>query len=117
MWIKWPVVSIGRITFINCFLSACAHGANYGPNCSLLCVNRHCKGQSQCSYTDGECQNGCQAGWKGTDCTGINLTCSSHCCVSFYAFRTLHNISYIHAECNTIYVLYLIVLIFIRFKL
>ncbi|XP_041357580.1 multiple epidermal growth factor-like domains protein 10 [Gigantopelta aegis] len=49
---------------------ACQEGHNYGKKCTKLCTERHCVNQSaSCNVRNGRCAGGCEAGWKGKDCT------------------------------------------------
>ncbi|XP_046554311.1 multiple epidermal growth factor-like domains protein 11 [Haliotis rubra] len=42
---------------------------HYGVNCGQSCDTRHCKMDSSCDVTLGQCVGGCAAGYQGTDCT------------------------------------------------
>lgn len=39
----------------------------YGENCSQTC-SEHCKEGSTCNHVTGQCEVGCNAGWKGAMC-------------------------------------------------
>ncbi|XP_071117364.1 uncharacterized protein [Haliotis cracherodii] len=66
-------------------LPGCATGQRYGPNCRKSCIARHCKMVSSCDVTQGACDGGCKAGWRGTDCTQVcpggvyGVDCSNAC--------------------------------------
>lgn len=46
--------------------TACPHGV-YGINCEDKC-SINCGVPGQCDRVTGECEKGCQVGWKGSTC-------------------------------------------------
>ncbi|XP_050401526.2 uncharacterized protein LOC126818260 [Patella vulgata] len=46
----------------------CVSGT-YGTKCDLLCSGRHCLHQSSCNPSNGSCDDGCEDGYTGIDCT------------------------------------------------
>ncbi|XP_046560689.1 receptor-type tyrosine-protein phosphatase kappa-like [Haliotis rubra] len=60
----------------------------YGANCSKICQNRNCQGDSSsCDHVAGECVRGCTAGWNGTDCTQECLHSYGDGCSKFCSDR------------------------------
>ncbi|XP_071088253.1 receptor-type tyrosine-protein phosphatase epsilon-like isoform X3 [Haliotis cracherodii] len=47
----------------------------YGQNCSLLCTDRNCAGNSSCDHVTGKCVTRCKPGWMGIDCVEA---CETH---------------------------------------
>lgn len=48
-------------------------GGKYGQNCSSLCG--HCLKKEQCHYINATCSNGCDSGYRGSECTQGNKQC------------------------------------------
>lgn len=58
---------IGLVFLFICFpLKACPDG-RYGYNCQEKC-NLNCGVSYRCDRATGQCEGGCQIGWKGQTC-------------------------------------------------
>lgn len=51
---------------IFCRITECGEGL-YGVNCSQQCVG-HCRDSSTCNHVTGQCDDGCDVGWRGSKC-------------------------------------------------
>ncbi len=40
----------------------------YGLNCTYPCAARKCNGSEACDTPTGRCVDGCDPGWRGSDC-------------------------------------------------
>lgn len=50
----------------NPFFTECKLGW-FGPNCESRC-NKNCGVPGRCDWITGQCEGGCQAGWKNPKC-------------------------------------------------
>ncbi|XP_048256535.1 uncharacterized protein LOC124125702 isoform X3 [Haliotis rufescens] len=75
-------VNVPVLDFCEVEVDVCDDGS-YGTNCTQTCSNRNCKGDNSiCDHVTGKCDEGCMAGWNGTDCT--------HECVNSYGESCAH---------------------------
>ncbi|KAK6179332.1 hypothetical protein SNE40_011719 [Patella caerulea] len=60
----------------------CLYDNTYGTNCDKACSDRHCLNQSSCNPSNGSCDNGCEDGYIGIDCTLMQPKVEVYDCVS-----------------------------------
>ena len=63
---RWPHVIICLFDCSNSNYLECP-GGRYGHNCQRDC-SKHCMIKGNCKKVTGDCENGCQTGWKNSKC-------------------------------------------------
>lgn len=68
----------------NWYLSIACEEEKYGADCKEICG--HCRDVKQCSYNNGTCLTGCDAGFKGNLCKTGKCNEHKHILISFVMF-------------------------------
>lgn len=84
------------VTFLN--WKACPNG-KYGNNCQRQC-NLNCGVKARCDRITGQCEEGCQTGWKGITCDKRTI-CFFFCLflsIVYHSFGDFLKVHYIYIK-------------------